>query len=325
MQTFVITGRGSLQSIISITMIRGQQNLIFHTSRRLLAGNTRTQAKKAVTAALLGKNVDPFALRTVLPLLPAREETAAACSAFSFFSSTSRRPFSSAAAASGGLHDCEGLSDAGVKDGVILEVSYAGTPAVAEGVPIAWTKQAVGTKENGPVFPELLAKATKGPPTHVKAKGLEEGTYTVIFTDPDAPSKEMPTFREFIHMVATNVTLTEANYQGGWGNFEFDKANICVPYVGAGPPCNSGLHRYIFLVYKQGGADPADKLVAELGDRGGKKAAVAAKAAGLGDPVAIGGFVSEWDESVDALHEAIGFLPPGQYRSPKQIEKHGKE
>merc|ERR1719469_1093765 len=98
-----------------------------------------------------------------------------------------------------------------------------------------------------------------------------------------------------------------------------EKGNACVPWLGFGPPCKSGLHRYIVLVYKQAGADPAESLTAALGERGGKKAALAAKEAGLGDPVAFGACEAQWDESVDALHEAIGFLPPPQYRSPKQV------
>jgi len=152
-----------------------------------------------------------------------------------------------------------------------------------------------------------------------KLSGAPAGKYVVIMTDPDAPSKELPLFREFIHFVATEVPLAAD------GTLAVADGNLVVPYVGCGPPCNSDLHRYIFLVYAQPGADPADALNTALGDRGGKKAALAAADAGLGDPIAYGAFVSQWDESVDALHEAIGFLPPPQYRSPKQLEAHGKE
>merc|ERR1712087_136620 len=134
--------------------------------------------------------------------------------------------------------------------------------------------------------------------------------YVVIMTDPDAPSKELPLFREFIHWVVTEVPL-----EGD--TLVVEKGNTCVPWVGFAPPCKSGFHRYVFLVYKQVVADPAKGLTAALGSRGGKKAALAAKEAGLGDPIAFGLCKSKWDESVDALHEEIKFLPPPQYRSPK--------
>jgi len=45
---------------------------------------------------------------------------------------------------------------------------------------------------------------------------------------------------------------------------------------------------------------------------------VAAKAAGLGPVVAATWFQSQWDESIDAVHEGMGWLPPTEYRSPKQ-------
>ena len=56
-------------------------------------------------------------------------------------------------------------------------------------------------------------------------------------------------------------------------------------YVGPGPPCNSGLHRYAFLLFEHctGDVDAAiQKLVTELQDRGGKKSCVAATDSGLG-------------------------------------------
>ena len=45
---------------------------------------------------------------------------------------------------------------------------------------------------------------------------------------------------------------------------------------------------------------------------------MAAKACGLGPVVAAAWFQSQWDESIDAVHEAMGWLPPAEFRSPKQ-------
>ncbi|CAJ0951799.1 unnamed protein product, partial [Mesorhabditis belari] len=64
--------------------------------------------------------------------------------------------------------------------------------------------------------------------------------YTLIFTDPDAPSRANPTSREFKHWVVVNIpgnNVTQGQEVAG--------------YRPAGPGQGSGLHRYVFLIYKQ--------------------------------------------------------------------------
>jgi phosphatidylethanolamine-binding protein len=61
-------------------------------------------------------------------------------------------------------------------------------------------------------------------------------------TDPDAPSRENPKFREWHHWLVVNIP--ENNVSEG---------EIKSGYVGSGPPKGSSLHRYVFLVYKQHG------------------------------------------------------------------------
>lgn len=60
------------------------------------------------------------------------------------------------------------------------------------------------------------------------------------FPDPDAPSREKPTYREWLHWLVVNVYGD--NIAGG---------DIIAEYVGAGPGRDTGLHRYVFLVYEQ--------------------------------------------------------------------------
>ena len=55
-------------------------------------------------------------------------------------------------------------------------------------------------------------------------------------TDPDAPSRKNPKYREWRHWVVVNVP-------GG----DVSKGEVCAEYVGAGPPQGTGLHRYIVL------------------------------------------------------------------------------
>lgn len=83
-------------------------------------------------------------------------------------------------------------------------------------------------------------------PTQTKDKPqvswpTERGAYyTLIMTDPDAPSRENHSYREIRHWMVMNIP--ESTVQ---------KGDEVAGYIGAGPPKNTGLHRYVFLVYKQ--------------------------------------------------------------------------
>lgn len=63
-----------------------------------------------------------------------------------------------------------------------------------------------------------------------------------FFLDPDAPSRKEPTYREWHHWLVGNIP----------GN-NVDQGDVLSAYIGAGPPPDTGLHRYIFLIYKQNG------------------------------------------------------------------------
>jgi len=63
-----------------------------------------------------------------------------------------------------------------------------------------------------------------------------------LFSDPDAPSRKEPTYREWHHWLVGNVP----------GN-DISKGEVLSAYIGSGPPPNTGLHRYVFLIYKQPG------------------------------------------------------------------------
>ncbi|PSN30334.1 OV-16 antigen [Blattella germanica] len=60
--------------------------------------------------------------------------------------------------------------------------------------------------------------------------------------DPDAPSRKDPKFREWHHWLVGNIP----------GN-KVSEGETLSEYVGSGPPKGTGLHRYVFLVYKQPG------------------------------------------------------------------------
>ena len=75
---------------------------------------------------------------------------------------------------------------------------------------------------------------------------------------------------------------------------------------------------YVFLLFEQPEGFDSASLASSVVGRGGKKVCFGAKSAGLGKVVAATWFLSEWDESIDAVHEAMGWLPPAPYRSPAQ-------
>ncbi|KAG5463824.1 MAG: protein D1, partial [Olpidium bornovanus] len=66
------------------------------------------------------------------------------------------------------------------------------------------------------------------------------GTYTLVMTDPDAPSRKDPKFGEWRHWVVTDIT-------GG----DVKNGKILTSYHGPAPPAGSGKHRYVFLLFKQ--------------------------------------------------------------------------
>lgn len=83
-------------------------------------------------------------------------------------------------------------------------------------------------------------------PTQVKDKPTltweadENAYYTLIFVDPDAPSRANPRNREFRHWLVMNIPGSAV-----------DQGDEVIGFIGSGAPKGTGLHRYIFLIYKQ--------------------------------------------------------------------------
>ncbi|XP_053946672.1 protein D2-like [Anastrepha ludens] len=140
-------------------------------------------------------------------------------------------------------------------------------------------------------------------PTQVKSQPLVEWAadhdafYTLIMTDPDAPSRREPTFREFKHWLVGNIP----------GN-DISQGEVLAAYVGSGPPQGTGLHRYVFLLYKQAGK--LEFLEERVGNnsRNGRpkfRAAGFAEKYGLGEPVAANFYQAQWDEYVPTVHKQL--------------------
>ncbi|XP_058812161.1 protein D1-like isoform X2 [Topomyia yanbarensis] len=66
--------------------------------------------------------------------------------------------------------------------------------------------------------------------------------YTLFMVDPDAPSRATPKFRSVCHWFVGNIPGSK-----------IEDGDHRIAFVGSGPPEGSGLHRYVFLIYKQNG------------------------------------------------------------------------
>ncbi|XP_059044833.1 protein D2-like [Achroia grisella] len=141
-------------------------------------------------------------------------------------------------------------------------------------------------------------------PTQVKDKPIvkwafkESEYYTLAMVDPDAPSRENPKFREWAHWLVGNI-------YGG----DMNKGEVLSDYIGPGPPKGTGLHRYIFLLYKQ--PDKCDfskvpKLPNNSGDKRGKfSISKFAQQYKLGTPIAGNFYLAQYDDYVPKLYAKL--------------------
>ncbi|CCC68947.1 hypothetical protein NCAS_0B08630 [Naumovozyma castellii] len=76
----------------------------------------------------------------------------------------------------------------------------------------------------------------------------ETDLFTLIMTDPDAPSRTNNFLSEICHLVQTDIKL---NTSGEPTEIKEVAEKVLMPYLPCGPPEGTGKHRYIFLLYKQ--------------------------------------------------------------------------
>eukprot|EP00918_Siedleckia_nematoides_P076503 GHVU01167208.1.p1 GENE.GHVU01167208.1~~GHVU01167208.1.p1 ORF type:complete len:183 (-),score=24.27 GHVU01167208.1:382-930(-) len=141
-------------------------------------------------------------------------------------------------------------------------------------------------------------------PTQVKDRPVldwdadNSAYYAVFMNDPDAPSRAEPKFREWHHWLVANIP-----------GKDISKGEILSDYVGAGPPQDTGLHRYVLLVYKQTGKQDFSSephLTNRSGDgRASQSAAKTAAKHGFEGPIAANFFQAEFDDYVPKLYEQL--------------------
>ncbi|KAI5656940.1 hypothetical protein M9H77_25733 [Catharanthus roseus] len=119
-------------------------------------------------------------------------------------------------------------------------------------VPCAELSVHYGSKQvsNGVEIKPSLAAAK--PTVRINGSRDPSTLFTLVMSDPDAPSPSEPTFREWLHWIVVNIP------EGG----EASEGKELVRYMGPQPPV--GIHRYVFSVFRQKEAmEKAKEVVAE--------------------------------------------------------------
>lgn len=113
-------------------------------------------------------------------------------------------------------------------------------PDVVDAAPAEFAKVTYpsGVSANG--GNELTPTQVKDQPTLEWTVDDSNSYYTLFMVDPDAPNRADPKFRSVCHWFVGNIPGTRVA-----------EGDHRIAFAGSGPPQGSGLHRYIFLVYKQ--------------------------------------------------------------------------
>ncbi|CAL5445249.1 unnamed protein product [Camellia sinensis] len=90
-------------------------------------------------------------------------------------------------------------------------------------------------------------------PPRVTITGHSPDLYTLVMTDPDAPSPSEPAMREWVHWIVSDIPGGSNPTRGRRGDW-FEEAashirNEILPYMAPSPPI--GIHRYIMVLFQQ--------------------------------------------------------------------------
>ncbi|KAJ3540770.1 hypothetical protein NMY22_g4156 [Coprinellus aureogranulatus] len=84
-----------------------------------------------------------------------------------------------------------------------------------------------------------------------EGEAAAEQSYTLVMTDPDAPSRADPKFGQWRHWVIPGLKIPH-----GDAGVALQKTRPSLtPYFGPAPPPGTGLHRYVFLLFEEPTAD----------------------------------------------------------------------
>ena len=166
---------------------------------------------------------------------------------------------------------------------------------------------------------ELTPTQAQHAPAVVLSGAAEGALFTVILSDPDAPSVADPKFGEWQHWVAVNCSAAELADAGGAAAVVGDVdaaaaegADARTAFFGSAPGKDSGKHVYALVVYAQPGGrvapdEPRIPLASGFPPRRSFNSRAFATKYGL-VPAAAVSYVCEWDELVPELAKRVA--PP---------------
>ncbi|KAH8306177.1 hypothetical protein KR018_003489 [Drosophila ironensis] len=143
---------------------------------------------------------------------------------------------------------------------------------------------------------ELTPTQVKDQPTVIWPVSEGDNLFTLLMVDPDAPTRQDPKYREIAHWAVVNIK----------GN-DVATGHPLVAYIGSGPPEGTGLHRYIFLLYRQKGTIEATSTIPST-VRAGRlnfNARQFAAKHGLGTPIAANYYQAQYDDWVPIRNKTI--------------------
>nr|CAH0111979.1 unnamed protein product [Daphnia galeata] len=146
---------------------------------------------------------------------------------------------------------------------------------------------------------ELTPTQVQNEPIHIEWPVEDGAHYTLCMTDPDAPSRATPTFREWHHWLVVNIPndINEMILKKERRNWYSELSHLFC------------LHRYVFLAYKQPGPLTCDepRLTNRSGKHRGKfSIRKFADKYHLGQPIAGNVYQAKWDDYVPKLYEQLG-------------------
>ncbi|XP_050552662.1 protein D3-like [Spodoptera frugiperda] len=145
----------------------------------------------------------------------------------------------------------------------------------------------------------LTPSEVRNPPIWVLWSYTTAKYYTLMMIDPDAPTRQAPTYRSWLHWLVVNIP----------GIYIPNRGDTLVEYVGAGPPNGTGLHRYVFLVYEQPGLMEFTGAPVSSNRTSANRVSFSAvdfaKKFNLEDPIAGDFFQAQYDDYVPILHRQL--------------------
>lgn len=94
--------------------------------------------------------------------------------------------------------------------------------------------------------------------SNIKSHIKDTDLFTLVLTDPDAPSRSDKKWSEYAHFITTNIPLVPSTDSSSIDSDFFSsdlkldqQGEEILKYQGPAPPKGTGKHRYVFLLYKQ--------------------------------------------------------------------------